>query len=342
MHAIPTLARLDRFLVSAEWDHKFPLTSVEALPRITSDYCPILLIAKNCSRGKNKIFRFEEAWQNHEGFISKLPDWWREGSQGTQNKSTVLSFTAKLRHYRIRIKKWCAKEFYGMRRVKNRLMDEIQRIDIAKEHGDLPHDLDLRRGELKDNLRKVLSDEAALWRTRAKQHWLREGDGNTRFFHFVANGRRRANWIGTAAKNGVRYHSEEDKQSYFYQYFKVLFSPEESDPGSFGDWSMLFQSSRVAASELSKLTETFNLDEIKVAVFQLGGDKTSGPDRFPLRFYQTFWDTVKTDILNLFHEMYEGKLSTSPINYAFICLIPKKEGAIRVNDFRPINLLNGI
>lgn len=40
--------------------------------------------------------------------------------------------------------------------------------------------------------------------------------------------------------------------------------------------------------------------------------------------------------------MYEGRLFTAPINYVFICLIPKKEEAVRANDFRPISLLNGI
>lgn len=40
--------------------------------------------------------------------------------------------------------------------------------------------------------------------------------------------------------------------------------------------------------------------------------------------------------------MYEGRLSTAPIDYTYICLIPKKEGAERANDFRPISLLNGI
>lgn len=40
--------------------------------------------------------------------------------------------------------------------------------------------------------------------------------------------------------------------------------------------------------------------------------------------------------------MYEGRLSTDPINYSFICLIPKKEGAERASDYRPISLLNGI
>lgn len=36
------------------------------------------------------------------------------------------------------------------------------------------------------------------------------------------------------------------------------------------------------------------------------------------------------------------KLSTSPIDYAFICLIPKKDDPKRAEDFRPISLLNGI
>nr|CAD1840681.1 unnamed protein product [Ananas comosus var. bracteatus] len=82
---------------------------------------------------KNKTFRFEEAWLNHEGFISKLPGCWREGSQGTQDKSVILTFTAKLRHCRIRIKEWCANEFYSIRGAKNHLMEEIQRIDKAEE-----------------------------------------------------------------------------------------------------------------------------------------------------------------------------------------------------------------
>lgn len=51
---------------------------------------------------------------------------------------------------------------------------------------------------------------------------------------------------------------------------------------------------------------------------------------------------LEGDILALFHEMYEGKLSTNPIDYSFICFIPKKEGAERANDYRPISLLNGI
>lgn len=113
---------------------------------------------------------FQNLSHSIQWFISKLPDWWKEGAQGTSAKSAVLTFTAKLRHCRQRIKEWCASEFYSIRRLKNFLMDEIQSIDKAEELGDLTLDLQSKRAELKKKLSGVLNDEASVWRTRAKQH----------------------------------------------------------------------------------------------------------------------------------------------------------------------------
>lgn len=74
MQDTPILAKLDRFLVSTEWDMDFSLTKVEVLPRVTSNHCPILLTVERRNKGRKNYFRFEEVWLNHEGFIAKLPD----------------------------------------------------------------------------------------------------------------------------------------------------------------------------------------------------------------------------------------------------------------------------
>ena len=40
---VPTFEKLDRILVTTEWEQKFPLTSIQALTREISDHTPLLL-----------------------------------------------------------------------------------------------------------------------------------------------------------------------------------------------------------------------------------------------------------------------------------------------------------
>lgn len=132
-------------------------------------------------------------------------------------KSAALTFAAKLRHCRTRIKEWCAAEFYSVRGEKLRLMREIRDIDREEEQGDLNPEFFSKREDLKSKLSTVLKDEESLRRTRAKQHWLREGDGNTKFFHTIANGRRRANGISMIEEDGQVLRTDEDKKHCFFR-----------------------------------------------------------------------------------------------------------------------------
>jgi hypothetical protein len=65
----PTFEKLDRILVSSEWEHEFPLASVQSLYRENSDHTPLLLQTGNASfRGKNQRFRIELGWLHRDGF----------------------------------------------------------------------------------------------------------------------------------------------------------------------------------------------------------------------------------------------------------------------------------
>jgi endonuclease/exonuclease/phosphatase family metal-dependent hydrolase len=54
--------KLDRILVTTDWEAAFPLVRVSALPKNTSDHKPFLIdFGNNCSRSKKK-FSFEKWW----------------------------------------------------------------------------------------------------------------------------------------------------------------------------------------------------------------------------------------------------------------------------------------
>lgn len=91
---------------------------------------------------------------------------------------------------------------------------------------------------------------------------------------------------------------------------------------------------------LQNLEQPFSLEEIKKAVFDLGGDKAPRPDGFPMQFFKTFWEIIKLDLLRLCEDFYFGKANLERINWANIALIPKIDSPESLGDYRPISLIN--
>ena len=58
--------------------------------------------------------------------------------------------------------------------------------------------------------------------------------------------------------------------------------------------------------------------------------KAPGPDGFPAEFYQTFWDVIKSDLMDMFTQLHAGELPLHRLNYGEITWLPKKEDASRI------------
>ena len=71
----PLISRIDRALVSHDWEEHFPDVIQRILPRPISNYCPILLEARGMARGKSP-FRFENVWVKIDGFADSVQSWW--------------------------------------------------------------------------------------------------------------------------------------------------------------------------------------------------------------------------------------------------------------------------
>ena len=83
-------------------------------------------------------------------------------------------------------------------------------------------------------------------------------------------------------------------------------------------------SNEIGSEEATKLEEVFLEEEIWTAISGLNGDKTLGPNGFPLALGSFSWDFVKNEVLGFFKEFHEWSRFVKNLNATFLVLIPKK------------------
>jgi hypothetical protein len=70
-------------------------------------------------------------------------------------------------------------------------------------------------------------------------------------------------------------------------------------------------------------------------------DKSPGLDGFNNEFLKKCWHIIRQDFYNLCRDFHMGgEVCLQSINGSFIALVPKVDGPSRINDYRPISLLN--
>jgi hypothetical protein len=75
--ANPTYEKLDRILMSTEWEQKFPLANGIALSRDISDHTPLLLdIGRAPSSDNQSLLKFELGWLLRDIFVNMMKEIW--------------------------------------------------------------------------------------------------------------------------------------------------------------------------------------------------------------------------------------------------------------------------
>lgn len=90
------------------------------------------------------------------------------------------------------------------------------------------------------------------------------------------------------------------------------------------------------------LMRSVSLEEVKLNLLNLGGDKDPRLNSFLAIFFQKSWDIVGKEIWEVVEESRVGGFILKDFNNNFITLIPKKVDRVTFDDYRPIALCNTI
>jgi hypothetical protein len=206
--------RLDRALASSDWLTSFPNAKLRNILSSHSDHSPILL---HCSpvvtRNYKHEFKFENSWLLEEDIGEVVHDGWCDGNG--------LEITNRLSHCADKLQRWGRRK---KRRFKEEVLEHEGVMDRYRGKQD-PVSV-ARFQEAHHHHAKVLIQEEAFWKQRAKMHWLKEGDLNTKFFHMSATAR-------SKVKKIEKLKNEDDEVvtgqhnlcEVARKYFQELFSP---------------------------------------------------------------------------------------------------------------------
>jgi hypothetical protein len=79
----------------------------------------------------------------------------------------------------------------------------------------------------------------------------------------------------------------------------------------------------VSEHENNQLVREITEEEIAKAIWDMDPDKAPGPDGFPIRFYRSFWATIKRDLKKMLNYTLQKKKIGGATNSTFLALIPK-------------------
>jgi hypothetical protein len=234
-----------------------------------------------------------------------------------------------------------AKKSTGLiKKEKQQLSELIDELDKKAEFTCLsPIELN-SKALANDRLASILREEEVRLFQRAKVKHLLEGDDNTKYFHLVANGKHlRQQIFSLEDEDGACIADEEELKTHITSYYKNLFGKPDITSIDL-DESFIQDISQVSDTENEILTANFTIDEVKKVVFSLEHNKAPGPDGFPVEFYQAFWEVIKDNLFALFVDFHQNSLLVHSLNFGVITLIPKKDNTFKIQDYRPICLLN--
>jgi hypothetical protein len=207
------------------------------------------------------------------------------------------------------------------RRKRKRFKDEIMEFETEMEQTRGKNDASsmARFKEAHQQHAKVLIQEESFWRQRAKMHWLKEGDLNTKFFHMSASARARVKKIEKLMNDDNEIVTgQQNLVEVVKNYFHELFQPK----GGTQEPVLALISPRVSDEDNSLLVAPITKEEIRTALFQMHPDKSPGPDGFNPAFFQNFWHLCGDEVFTATKDWLGRGFFPSSLNETNICLIP--------------------
>lgn len=256
-----------------------------------------------------KPFRTLDVWLKDPSFKPMVKAQWF----GMGN----VSLPTKLKGFKDPIRSWNRDHFGHIDSKIKQIEKYIDAIDCQGDDVVIDDTFMSRKSALESSLHLWRTRKAQLYRQYSRVKNIAEKDGNTKYFHSITTHRMRKKFISKLKVNGEWFEGgdvvKSNIRSYFEHHFKQPAVPEITLPcNSFG-----------------KLSWEVYCDPTKTPRY----------DGYNLRFNLDMWDVIGNEVISFVKSFFETGCFPKSINTTWVTLIPKKESANAIENFRSVSMV---
>lgn len=329
-------AKLDRVLINDVWQaNDLVCHTTFHKMRSFSDHCPSIVEIFERQNGGTKPFKFFSMWLKHPKFEAILKDCWAVYHRGT--KQFILS--SKLKALKKPLKTLNKEEFGHISERADRASIEFQEalgnlnvITASDEEKAYVNTLRLKANFL-------LDAEKQFFAQKLKIKHLISADKGSKYFHsLVKKNNQRHSITSVLDITGNSTTSMDSVGTVFVNFFKDLFGKTRDRIPAV--YNHLTRGNLISPEDIEILLRPVTPMDIRTAVFNIGDEKSPGPDGFSASFFKANWEVVGQLVTEAILEFFRTGKILKQWNHTCIALIPKKPMAQSAADFRPIACCN--
>lgn len=333
--------KLDRFLVNDSWlDNRTQAYGVFEAGGC-SDHLRGRFHLKAEAVGKRRPFKFTNAVAEMPEFIKVMEDYWKDNQTLFNSTSALFKFSKYLKALKPLIRN-LSKDKLGQlsKRVKEAYSDLCEKQETLLKN---PTPINMKE-ELSaaERWNRISAIEENMLKQRSKMHWLHLGDKNNKVFHNAAKIRVMKNLIREIkCSSGEVVTSQEDIKKEAERFFNEFLSHEQEDIRSISVEEIQdILSFRCNKMERNQLIKPVTDEEIKDVLFKMPSNKSPGPDGFTTEFFKASWHIIGKDFITAVRSFFTMGFLPKGLNATILALIPKKDIAVEMKDYRPISCCN--
>lgn len=335
----PVAKKLDRILVNESWCAQFPASFGFFGEPDFSDHASCGVVLDEDVLRLKRPFKFYNFLLQNQDFLDLVRvHWFSENVLG----SAMLRVSRKLKALKKPIKEFSKLNYSDLEKRTKEAHDTLlsfQSLTLADPSmTNAAQELEAQR-----KWSILCAAEESFFFQKSRVTWLAYGDGNTRYFHRMADARKQINTISTMVdENGLLIVTQQGITDHCVDYFARLLGDDVGPYLLEQDDMNLLLSYRCSPAQISELDKLFTDEEIKAAFFSLPRNKASGPDGFPVEFFTESWSVIGPEVTAAIREFFISGRLLKQWNATTLVLIPKTPNASCTSDFRPISCLNTI